>query len=52
VCAIHEEKEEETTYQFVQVSICCSHQASVEMCCWTTVLLQVSSYTRLQSGIV
>ena len=44
-CAVCEEKEEETACQFIQVSIRCSFQASVEMCRWTTVFLQVSSYT-------
>ena len=42
-CDVSEEKEEETTYRFIQVSIVCSSQASVEVCCWTAVFLQVSN---------
>jgi len=39
VCDVYEEEEEETTCQFIQVSVSCSSQASVEVCSWTAVLL-------------
>jgi len=43
-CDACEEEEEETVSEFIQVSIGCSCQASVEMCRRTAVFLQVSSY--------
>ena len=44
LCDVPEEKEEEAVNEFVQVSVICSSQASVEVCCWAAVFLQVSSW--------